>query len=172
MASIAPQRMVLPYRFGGRGMRIEGVVAVVAATLLGITLWSLWRGRAALSQLDWPITLHLATLLPALALTPFLFLGTKGAKAHRTLGYTWCALMMATATASLFIRSINPSGFTWVHIFAVMTFVSTPRLILNARKHKWKPHRAIAIGVTSGGLLVAGITAYIGDRHLGQWISS
>lgn len=172
MATAVSKRTVLPYRFGRAGMRVEGVVAVTAALLLAITLYALWRGRDGLAGLDWPITLHLLTLIPALALTPFLFLGTKGAAAHRALGYIWCALMVGTAVASLFIRSLNPTGFTWVHVFSIATFVSTPRLILHARRRKWRTHRWIAIGLTSGALLVAGVTAYMGERHLRQWVAA
>src|SRR5262249_42970755 len=63
---------------------------------------------APIAEAPLAIKIHLATVLPAFAIgTWLIFFSTKGAWWHRRLGAVYLALMMVTAVAAFFIRSIN-----------------------------------------------------------------
>lgn len=70
------------------------------------------------------VQIHLATIVPAFFIGTWqIFASTKGSVIHRRLGYAYMALMLVTATAAMFIRSLD-GGLTPIHLFVPVTFVS------------------------------------------------
>jgi uncharacterized membrane protein len=68
------------------------------------------------------IKIHLATVIPAFAIgTWLIFFSTKGARWHRVLGAVYLTLMIVTAVAAFFIRSLNPGHLTLIHLFIPLT---------------------------------------------------
>jgi uncharacterized membrane protein len=116
------------------------------------------------------IQIHLATIAAALIVTGVLLSGLKGTRLHRTLGWAWSVIMLATAVSTLFIRAtpfgphVGPFGI--LHIFALLTFVSVPRAVLAARRHDVARHAAVISGFVVGGLGLAGIAAFLPGRLL------
>ncbi|MFS0738627.1 hypothetical protein ABC347_16390 [Sphingomonas sp. 1P06PA] len=161
-----------PHRPVGIGRRAgppEYIASALAIGLLMAIAIAIWRGRAQLTTLPPQIAIHLATIIAALALTPLLLLAAKGDRQHRRMGYLWCGLMVATACAAFFIRTIS-GGFSAIHIFVVLTLVSVPRLIANARRHQVVRHRIVVLSLVFGAFLVAGGFAFVGQRHLAIWL--
>src|SRR3712207_5983152 len=85
-----------------RGSEWRGIGAVALVTI-AVTLAFMQiegptptRGGSYKSP-SWAITIHLATVLPALVLGPFILLRRKGDPMHRRLGTIWMGLMVATA---------------------------------------------------------------------------
>jgi uncharacterized membrane protein len=161
-------RTVLPFGFGRKGVALEYIAALGAILMLAVTAVALWKGYGALGRLPMPVAIHLLTLIPVLILTPIMFIGTKGATAHRVLGWTWCGLMTATAVSTIFIRDGATGHFSLIHIFTLITLVSVPRILFNAKKHRVKQHRWAVLGLTYGALLIAGYFAFVGNRFLAQ----
>lgn len=120
----------------------------------------------------WPIKIHLITVIPAFVIGTYLiFFSTKGAPAHRALGWIYLSLMSATAVTTLFIHAVNPHGF-WglspIHLFVPLTIWGVFGAITGARTHNIKRHRGSMIGLYIGGLLIAGSLAFLPGRIMHQ----
>lgn len=103
------------------------------------------------------IKIHLATVLPAFAIGTWLIFGSrKGSTTHRALGFTYLALMTATAITTLFIRSIWPGGLSPVHLFIPLTLFGVFAALWNVRRGNIRGHRSAMLGLYFGGLLIAG----------------
>ena len=148
-------------------------IAVVAATT-GVTLL-LWSLSLAIERpADWhppsgariALLVHLFTAVPALPLGAYVLWRPKGNARHRLMGRIWAALMMVTAISSFWLQSLR-GGFSFIHLFAVLTIVAIPVAIWNARHGNVRAHLGGMRGVYIG-LVVAGVLAAAPDRMLGR----
>lgn len=106
-----------------------------------------------------PMTLvHLFSLLLAVGLGIYLLLGKKGARAHRALGWTWALLLTVGAVSSLFLRR-DGVGWSFFHVFTVITVIVMPVALLAARRHRVRWHAALMTYVLVNIVLLAGIFA-------------
>lgn len=169
----------------GPPLRLATTIAITIAITIAMTLLSMRFGgfgsRDAMMQagtdeargVSLPIILHLATVLPALALGPVVLLRRKGDRVHRWLGGLWATLMMATAIASAFIHSpgagVAGTGYSFIHIFTVWTLVNVPIGVWLARTGRIAAHRGVMTGLYAG-LVVAGLTTLIPGRLLGNLV--
>lgn len=153
------------------GMIITTAAITVVMTLLMMTVAPRAGGFASGSSQEWtwPIVVHLATVLPAFAIGAVLLLRRKGTRFHRLLGRSYCALMLATATATLFIRSpgggLWGSGFSPIHAFTLFAFFTIPYALWAIRTGRVKAHREAMAG-SYIGLCIAGGFAFIPGRLL------
>lgn len=119
------------------------------------------------SRFTLPVTIHLATVIPAIPLGGYVLWRRKGDALHKLLGRIWAALMMITAIAALFIgrpgTGIAGTGFSFIHIFSVMTLVSIPIAIWAIRRGDVRGHESAIRGVYIG-LVVAGLFSFIPGR--------
>jgi uncharacterized membrane protein len=148
----------------------EKLLAAVAAVLFVIVIVALAKGRT-----DWPkvppvIWAHLATIMTALVLTPYMLLRPRGTPIHRLLGKVWVTAMVATAAISLFVRYSNPGHFSFIHILSVFVLVMAPRVWLTARAHNVAGHRGTVRGLVTGALIVAAYFTLLETRLLGHWL--
>ncbi|MDB5678783.1 DUF2306 domain-containing protein [Sphingomonas bacterium] len=148
----------------------EKLLAAVAVALFVIVIVALAKGQAQWSQVPRGVWLHLATIVVALALTPYILLGLRGTKIHRLLGKVWVSAMVATAAISLFVRYSNPGHFSVIHILSVFVLIMAPRVWLTARKHNVAAHRGTVRGLVTGALIVAGYFTLLETRLLGHWL--
>lgn len=90
----------------------------------------------------------------------------KGTGLHRALGWIW-VLGMATAAATslLMIRDFG-TGVSPLHIFTFVTVVSLVLGLLHIRRGNVRGHAGYMIGLFFGGLLVAGLFAFIPGRTM------
>lgn len=113
------------------------------------------------------ILLHLATVLPAAAIGAWLILASrKGALWHRRMGYAFLALMTATAVISVFVRDLNPGGFSWIHVLVPLTLLGVFGGLRAARRHDVSRHRRIMLTLYLGALVVAGAFTLMPGRLL------
>ncbi|MEM9010365.1 MAG: DUF2306 domain-containing protein [Pseudomonadota bacterium] len=111
------------------------------------------------------IQAHVVTVLTAVALTPAILILRKGTALHRMLGRAWAFAMIATATVALFIDTLDsPIHFNPIHIFSVIVLWSVPRAIYHIRNGNVAEHRAAMLGVTYGGIGLAGAFALLPGR--------
>ncbi len=120
--------------------------------------------------------LHLATIAPAFLIGAYLLLITKGTRLHKRLGKIYMSLMLATATVTLFMsakvgpRFLNHFGF--IHLFSVLVLYNVPAAYLAAKNGNLRAHRGNMIVLYVGGILIAGIFAFMQGRLLHEWLFS
>jgi uncharacterized membrane protein len=110
------------------------------------------------------VQLHLTAVLTAFAIGVVLLIGVKGSLMHRTLGWTWVVAMMTGAVSSLFIRIINHGSLSFIHLLSGWTIVVLPFAVYAARRHKVRIHARAMTGLFTGGLVLAGVLAFIPGR--------
>ena len=159
--------------------KLVGMMATTAATTIVITLAMMFLsstaggfasdGAGGSRKWTWPILIHVVTVVPAMALGAFVLFRRKGTRSHRLLGGTYCALMLVTATATLFIRNpghgIGGSGFSAIHVFTLMAFTTVPWAIWSIRRGDVEAHGHAMIG-SYIGLCIAGGFALLPGRLL------
>jgi uncharacterized membrane protein len=117
--------------------------------------------------------LHLATVVPAFIIGTYLLLNRKGTTAHRLLGKLYMLMMLATAVITLLMpsafapRLLNHFGL--IHLLSILIFYNIPAAYFAVRRNDIKAHRGYMIGLYIGGLLIAGLFAFMPGRMLHQW---
>ena len=92
----------------------------------------------------------------------------KGRTFHRVAGWTWVAIMTTVAVSSIFVRTINPGHFSWIHGFTAFTLLSLPVGVIAAKRHKVSTHRGTMMGMFIGGLVIAGLFTFVPGRLMFQ----
>ncbi len=160
---------------GGRlgGVRPALAGAAVVAALAGGAYGPALAGWAAKGP-DWSLIaeegfalkLHLAAALGTLLIGVLLLAGVKGRGWHKRLGWSWVALMAATAVSSFWLQHLRPGSFSWIHGLSGWTLVVLPTAVYAARRRKVKLHRRMMSGLFVGGSMVAGGFALMPGRLL------
>jgi len=118
-------------------------------------------------RMTWPVIIHLGIIIPALFLGGYILWNRKGDRLHKFLGKIWCVLMIITATATIFIGGpgggIAGSGFSFLHIFTIITYISVPYAIW-AVKHKNVESHLQAMRGLYIGTFIAGAFAFLPGR--------
>lgn len=148
----------------------EKFLAIAAIALLVTVLVALGRGYAHWGAVPVMVWAHLATILPALALTPVMLLRRRGDRPHRLLGRIWVAAMLLTALVSFGVRLSNHGGLSFIHLISAYVLVAAPLLWWSARSHQVARHRRAVRGVVTGALLIAGFFTFPFGRMLGSWL--
>jgi uncharacterized membrane protein len=148
----------------------EKILAVAAVALFVLVSTAVLKGRDAWADLSPFIWLHLGSVMLPLAITPVQLLRRRGDGVHRLLGWIWALSLFSTALISFGIRDINDGGFSFVHIFSIITIVTVPLLVLAARHHRIARHRGAVRGLVTGALLTAGYFTLMPNRMLGGWL--
>ncbi len=160
-----PTRIVL-------GIAIPTAIALLAivpkAAELGLTHWPTvhphWPRLQLIAYVAPPTQLHLAAVTTALAIGVILMIGVKGSRMHRTLGWVWVLAMMTGAVSSLCIRTVNHGAFSYLHLFSGWTIVMLPMAVAFARRHNVRRHARAMTGLFTGGLILAGLFAFLPGR--------
>jgi uncharacterized membrane protein len=100
------------------------------------------------------IWVHLAFGVLALLVGAILMAGRKGARLHRVLGWAWVVGVGIVAGTSLFIRTINPGHFSFIHILSGYMIIALPLAVAAARRHDVERHRRYMTGMFVGGFAV------------------
>lgn len=104
-----------------------------------------------------PIQIHVATVVPAALIGPYLFLSRKGSPRHRFVGKIWIGLMVVSALSSFFIHTINlVLGFSPIHLLSAYVLYGSWSAVRAARAHRVRDHKLNVIGIYVGGIVVAG----------------
>jgi uncharacterized membrane protein len=112
------------------------------------------------------IQVHLLAALAAIGLGAVMMLSKKGRVFHRLAGWTWVSLMALVAGSSLFITGLNGDKWSFIHLLSGWVLIVLPLGVMAARRHEVKRHRGTMMGLFYGGLLVAGVLAFIPGRLL------
>lgn len=150
--------------------RFDYVLSSGALLLLGMTIVSLGKGYERWAELGPAIWIHLTAVVLALGTTPFLLLRTKRDRLHKSMGYLWVGSVAVIAVSSFFLKFIIRGSFSPIHLLSVWTLIQLPMIVMRARKKDIESHRKKVRGIVAGGLIVAGIIAFLPIRLLGLWL--
>ena len=113
------------------------------------------------------VKVHLATVIPAFVIgTWLIFFSVQGERWHRARGSAYLALMVVTAVAAFFIRSIDPGRLSFIHLFIPLTIFGVVSALWNVRRGNINGHRNAMLGLYIGGLLIAGGLTLLPGRLL------
>lgn len=120
------------------------------------------------------IKVHLAAAVLAIVIGSVVLLNAKGTRFHKAFGWTYVMLMATTAVTAIFIRrpigegpfgeGSSLYGFTPIHLFVLLTLVGLPRALVAIRRGNVGRHARAMIGLYAGGLIIAGILAFLPGR--------
>ena len=105
------------------------------------------------------VVFHVTTVIPCVPLGLYLLIAPKGTTMHKQLGKLWVALMVITATSTLFIH--DGMALSWIHIFVPVTYRAAWLIISKARKGDIKGHRNEIVGLYLGALMIPGVVAFL-----------
>jgi uncharacterized membrane protein len=112
-----------------------------------------------------PIPLHAFVAIAAFALGVVQLAAPKGTLPHRTLGWTWVALMVVVAGSSFWIHQIRLLGpWSPIHLLSIFTLVMLPLGVWRAHRHDVTAHRWTMIGIFTGALVIAGLFTLVPGR--------
>jgi uncharacterized membrane protein len=120
---------------------------------------------ASITPIVW---IHMSAALAALALGAAVFLARKGTFLHRIAGRFWAGLMLVAAISSFWIK--GDGSYSWIHLLSIGTLVLLAGVVYAAINGHIRRHRAGAIGLYSGSLVVAGLFALLPQRLLGKML--
>jgi uncharacterized membrane protein len=115
------------------------------------------------------ITLHAFAAMTAFALGLVQFAAPKGTVPHRTLGWTWVALMASVAVSSFRIHQMRLIGpFGPIHLLSIFVLVMLPLAVWKAHRHQIGTHRRIMTTMFLGALVIAGLFTLMPGRIMHQ----
>lgn len=112
------------------------------------------------------VQVHIGTALTAFMVGLVLMLSPKGMKLHKTLGWTWVCAMALTAGTSFFMTGLIGSMYSPIHALSAWTALGLPFGIAAIRKGDVKTHRKQMTGMYLGGMVIAGVFAFLPGRLL------
>ena len=109
--------------------------------------------------------IHAFAAMAAFALGVVQLSAPKGTLPHRTVGWTWVALMMTVAVTSFWIHDLKVWGI-WspIHLLSIFTLVMLPVGVLHAHRHRVDDHRKTMIWIFIGALVIAGLFTFMPGR--------
>lgn len=107
--------------------------------------------------------LHVSTILPAALLGAVQLALPKGTAPHRTLGYLFVALMLATSLSACFIRTPS-GGFSWIHIFIPIVILELALGLWFVKRGYVAGHRWMMMGLYVGAIGSAGLLTFLPGR--------
>jgi len=102
---------------------------------------------------------HVSTVIPCVPLGLYLLIAPKGTRMHKQLGKLWVALMVITATSTLFIH--GGLHFSWIHIFVPFTYRASWLVVRKARAGDIAGHKKEIVSLFLGALMIPGIAAFL-----------
>jgi len=114
--------------------------------------------------------IHLATVVPCFVLGTLLLFMQKGTNIHRNIGKIYMALMLFTATVTLFMPArVGPqlfNHFGYIHSFSFLTIYTVPAAYFAIRRGDVKSHKRAMISLYFGAIIIAGGFTFFPGRYL------
>jgi uncharacterized membrane protein len=115
------------------------------------------------------VQIHVAAVIPAALIGPYMLWAGKGTPVHRLIGKVWLGLMVIAATSSFFIHSINLLvGFSPIHLISAYVLIGAWLAYRNARLHRIAAHKRQVVGLYLGGIVGAGAFTLLPGRIMNK----
>ena len=119
------------------------------------------------------ILAHAGAALVAACLGATVIAARKGTPLHKLLGWLWVACLVIVSVTAAFIQTLNPGGFSLLHLLIPVTLGALALAIWSIRRFKRTglngyrhTHASAMICVFAGGLLIAGSLALLPGRSM------
>jgi uncharacterized membrane protein len=121
-------------------------------------------------ELSLPGAIHLAAVVPAVAIGVAQLFMTKGTRLHKVMGWAWVSAMLVAVIASFWIMEIRKgAGLSVIHLLSAWTLVSISLAIWYIRRGNVRAHKGFMLG-TLAGLAGAGLGALAPGRFLAKFL--
>jgi len=111
------------------------------------------------------IQIHAFAAMTAFALGIVQLSAPKGTLPHRTIGWTWVALMVVVSATSFWIHELRLWGpWSPIHLLSIFTLATLPLAVFHARRHQVASHRNAMIAIFTGALVIAGLFTFVPGR--------
>ena len=121
-------------------------------------------------ELSLPGAIHLAAVVPAVAIGAAQLFMTKGTRLHRVMGWAWVSAMLVAVISSFWIMEIRKgAGLSVIHLLSAWTLVSISLAIWYIRRGNARAHKGFMVG-TLAGLAGAGLGALAPGRFLAKFL--
>ena len=118
-----------------------------------------------------PSAIHLAALLPAIAIGVIQLTAPKGTRPHKVLGWIWVLLMLIAVLSSFWIMELRKgAGFSAIHLLSIWVLIAMSCAIWAIRRGKVRLHQRFMVG-TLIGVAAAGMGALMPGRFLSYLFS-
>ena len=114
------------------------------------------------------VQVHVAAAVFAMVVGVVIFLLPKGTGFHRLLGWSWVGSMIIVAATSVAMIADMRTGINPLHAFTALTVVSLWAGLTGIRRGDVKRHAGSMVGLYVGGLIIAGVFAFIPGRVMWQ----
>jgi uncharacterized membrane protein len=112
--------------------------------------------------------LHLAAVVPAVAIGVTQLLMTKGTRLHKSLGWIWVLAMAVVAVSSFWIMELRRgAGFSVIHLLSLWVLFALACAIWFIRRGNVRAHKRFMVGVLLG-LAGAGLGALAPGRFIAR----
>ena len=112
------------------------------------------------------VQIHVAAAMAAIAIGGIIFLLPKGTRFHRLIGWSWVSSMIIVAATSIMMIADFRTGVNPLHAFTAVTVVSLWAGLAGIRRGNIMQHAGSMTGLYVGGLLIAGVFAFIPGRTM------
>ena len=120
------------------------------------------------ATLTLPSAIHLAAVVPAVAIGVAQLLMKKGTRAHKALGWLWVLSMAVVAVSSFWIMELRKgAGFSVIHLLSVWVLISLFCAIWFIRHGNVRAHKRFMVGVLLG-VAGAGLGTLVPGRFMAQ----
>jgi uncharacterized membrane protein len=117
------------------------------------------------------IQIHVASVVPAALIGPYMFWARKGTPRHRLLGRVWLGLMVVAALSSFFIHEIDVfHGFSPIHLISLYVLFGAWFAYRSARQRRIRDHRRQVLALYFGGIVGAGIFTLLPGRIMNKLV--
>ncbi len=111
---------------------------------------------------------HVVGVVTAIVFGVIIVLLPKGTGLHRILGWVWVLAMALVAVTSIVMIFDFGDGISPLHAFTAITVVSLTGGLMGIRRGNVRAHAGHMIGLLFGGLVIAGVFAFIPGRTMWQ----
>ena len=118
-----------------------------------------------------PSAIHLAALVPAIAIGVIQLAAPKGTRPHKVLGWIWMVSMLVAVLSSFWIMELRKgAGFSVIHLLSIWVLIAMSCAIWFIRRGNVRAHKRFMVG-TLIGVAGAGMGALMPGRFLSYLFS-
>ena len=111
-----------------------------------------------------PVKIHVAMVVPAAFVGAAQLAMPKGTRIHKTFGYVFMVLMTITAIDAFFVRGLNGTALSWIHLLIPLTLIGIASGLWAIRNGNVKGHRVAMLSLYFGAIGIAGLLTFIPGR--------
>ena len=113
-----------------------------------------------------PAAIHLAAVVPAVAIGVTQLFMEKGTRLHKAMGWIWVLAMLVAVVSSFWIMEIRKgAGLSVIHLLSAWVLFTLSAAIWHIRRGNVRAHKGYMVG-TMVGLAGAGLGALAPGRFL------